>query len=565
LVLDDRVVGMEGEGGWFSTAVDALAPGTRYRYRLDGAGALPDPASLSQPDGVHGASAVVDLGFAWTDAGWQGLDLRDHVIYEMHVGTFTEEGTFDAASARLGHLEALGITAVEVMPVAQFPGEHNWGYDGVDLYAVQQSYGGPRGLQRFVDACHGAGVAVLLDVVYNHLGPEGNHLHAYGPYFTDRYRTPWGDAVNLDGPGSDTVRQFLIENALMWITDFHVDGLRLDAVHAMFDHTAQPFLGMLTRACHTRAGELGRRVHVFVENADNDPRLMKPSRLGGFDVDAAWNDDFHHALHVTLTGESEGYYTDFAGGPADLATAIDAGYVVAGKYSPFRERRHGASSADLPRSSLVVFGQNHDQVGNRSRGDRLSTLADPARLRLAAALVLLSPWVPLLFMGEEWAEVRPFLYFVDHSDPTLLDGVRRGRAEEFADLVGQGERLPDPASPDTRHRSVLDWASISSPTHAAVLDLYTTLIHIRKTHPSITDPRPETHHVTRDGTLVTLLGDGARPATVSLFNVGETVATVALPPSRWRRLLPGEDPPRGAPEPAGNRLPPWGFALYVED
>jgi maltooligosyltrehalose trehalohydrolase len=303
----------------------------------------------------------------------------------------------------------------------------------------------------------------------------------------------------------------------------------------MFDHTAQPFLGMLTRACHTRAGELGRRVHVFVENADNDPRLMKPSRLGGFDVDAAWNDDFHHALHVTLTGESEGYYTDFAGGPADLATAIDAGYVVAGKYSPFRERRHGASSADLPRSSLVVFGQNHDQVGNRSRGDRLSTLADPARLRLAAALVLLSPWVPLLFMGEEWAEVRPFLYFVDHSDPTLLDGVRRGRAEEFADLVGQGERLPDPASPDTRHRSVLDWASISSPTHAAVLDLYTTLIHIRKTHPSITDPRPETHHVTRDGTLVTLLGDGARPATVSLFNVGETVATVALPPSRWRR------------------------------
>jgi maltooligosyltrehalose trehalohydrolase len=559
-------------GGWFESELGDLEPGDRYFFRLDGEAERPDPASLSQPDGVHGPSEVIDLRFEWTDSEWRNPPLRDHVIYELHVGTFTDAGTFDGVVETIPHLVDLGVTAIELMPVAQFPGRRNWGYDGVDLYAVQNSYGGAEGLARLVDACHSAGLAVFLDVVYNHLGPEGNYLRQFGPYFTDRYRTPWGEAVNLDGPGSDHVRSFLTHNALLWTDQFHIDGLRLDAVHAMFDHSATPYLAELAGAVHAMAAEQGRRVHLIAESSSNDPRLVRSRAAGGYQLDAAWNDDFHHALHVALTGESARYYADFPDPVADLATGISDGYILAGRYSAYRGRRHGAPSSDLPRSALVTFAQNHDQVGNRAQGERLSTLVPAERARFAAGVTLLSPWVPMLFMGEEWAEQRPFLYFIDHGDAELSRAVRAGRAREFEGFITPDKTMPDPAAAETFDASTLDWTAPRHSAHRQMLELHRTLIGIRADHRVIADPEPSAHHVSRRGTVITLFAEDGADRVVASFNASGSDARSELPSGEWRRLVDGSEERfggDGAVTPTsfdGGRLElrPWNFVAYAE-
>ncbi|HZU37655.1 MAG TPA: malto-oligosyltrehalose trehalohydrolase, partial [Gemmataceae bacterium] len=394
--------------GCFALVRKDVPEGQRYTYRLDGGPERPDPCSLWQPEGVHGPSAVVrSRNFHWTDQTWKGVPREELVIYELHVGTFTSAGSFEAIIPRLRSLRELGVTAAELMPVAQFPGSRDWGYDGVGLYAAQNSYGGPQGLQRLVDACHAAGLALFLDVVYNHLGPEGNYLNEFGPYFTDHYHTPWGTAVNYDGPGSDAVRDFVLDNARMWIEEFHVDGLRLDAVHAMYDFGPQHILRAIQAAAEEVATRQARCVHIIAESDLNDPRLLWPVERGGFGLDAQWADDFHHAAHVFLTGENQGYYEDF-GPRTDLARVLQTPFLYAGQYSRHRDRKHGAVPEGLSGDRFVVALQNHDQVGNRARGDRLITLLDdPAKQRLATSLLLLSPYLPLLFMGEEYGEDRP--------------------------------------------------------------------------------------------------------------------------------------------------------------
>ena len=410
---------LQRQGEYFQGSLPA-ATGDRYWYWLDGALRRPDPASCSQPDGVHGPSQVRDDSFVWNDSRWQGIALDKYIFYELHVGTFTPEGTFDGAISRLDYLRELGITAVELMPVAQFPGKRNWGYDGAFIFAPQNSYGGPDGLKRLVDACHSRGLAVTLDVVYNHLGPEGNYLHGFGPYFTDRYRTPWGDAVNFDGPDSDAVRHFFISNALYWISEFHMDALRLDAVHGIYDFSALHILRELTDAVHRRGAALGRQVHLIAESDLNDVRIINSPNSGGYGLDAQWSDDFHHALRALLTGDRAGYYGDF-GQFSHLAISFREGFVLSGGYSLVRKRRHGNSSAAVPPCRLVVFSQNHDQVGNRMRGERSDEHLSTRQLKLAAATVLLSPYLPLLFMGEEYAETAPFPYYVNHGDPELME------------------------------------------------------------------------------------------------------------------------------------------------
>jgi maltooligosyltrehalose trehalohydrolase len=473
------VVTMERRpGGYFETVVEQAPAGTLYTYRLDGGPDRPDPASRFQPSGVHGPSEVIDPAFEWQDETWRGLPLETCVFYELHVGTFTAAGTFDAIIPRLDELRELGVNFLELMPVAQFPGSRNWGYDGVCLFAVQNSYGGPEGLRRLVNECHRRGMGVALDIVYNHLGPEGNYLAEFGPYFTDSYRTPWGLALNFDGPESDEVRQYFIENALYWIRDFHIDALRLDAVHGIFDRSAYPFLEELGDAVHQEAARLNRPVHVIPESDLNDPRLIRPKELGGFGLDAQWADDFHHALHVLLTGERSGYYEDFDG-LGSLARVMREGFVYTGQYSQFRRRRHGASPGDLPGQRFVVFSQNHDQVGNRMLGERLSSLASFEALKLAAAAVLLSPYVPLLFMGEEYGEVAPFLYFVSHSDAGLVDAVRRGRTQEFAGFAWRGEP-PDPQVEETFLRSKLHWELRNDGEHRTLRLYYRELLRLRR-------------------------------------------------------------------------------------
>lgn len=466
------------EHGYFSGVVEGVNPGARYFYRLDGGQEFPDPASRSQPEGVHGPSEVTDPAFPWEDELWGGLPLEDYVIYELHVGTFTPEGTFEAIIPHLPGLKALGITALELMPVAQFPGGRNWGYDGVYPFAVQESYGGPAGLKRLVNACHAQGLAVILDVVYNHLGPEGNYLWAYGPYFTERYRTPWGPAVNFDGPGSDHVRRFFMENALYWGEEYHVDALRLDALHAIVDLTPRPFLLELAQAVRQARRRWRRHFYLMAESDLNDARLLALPELGGMGLDAHWNEDFHHALHTLLTGESFGYYQDY-GRLAQLAKAWREGFVYTGQYSPYRQRRHGSSVAQVEPARLVVFSQNHDQVGNRPKGERLSVLVSREALKLAAGVVLLSPFTPLLFMGEEYGETAPFPYFVSHGDPELLEAVRRGRREEHAALAAAGE-LPDPGDPATFAAARLNHALKEADWHRQLLGFYRELLCLRQ-------------------------------------------------------------------------------------
>ncbi|MEP9411974.1 MAG: malto-oligosyltrehalose trehalohydrolase [Candidatus Brocadia sp.] len=470
--------------GYFSGTVNGVSGGDRYFYVLNNTIERPDPASRFQPEGVHGPSQVIDPGsFVWTDDAWKGVPLKNFIIYELHVGTFTEEGTFQSIIPYLDYLQELGITAIELMPVAQFPGNRNWGYDGAYPFAPQNSYGGPDGLKTLINACHKKGFAVILDVVYNHLGPEGNYLNCFGHYFTDRYKTPWGDAINYDGPYSDGVRKFFIDNSLYWIIEYHIDALRVDAVHGIFDFSAKHFLQELTETIHRHTIAPGRNVSVIAESDLNDVKVINSPENGGYGFDAQWNDDFHHAIHTLITGETKGYYEDF-GKITHMEKAFREGFVYSGHYSGFRKRRHGSSSRDVAAHRFIVFSQNHDQVGNRMLGERLSNLVSFETLKLAAGAVLLSPFIPLLFMGEEYGEDAPFLYFVSHSDPALIEAVREGRKKEFDGFKWQGEP-PDPQSAETFLKSKINWEKRNEGNHKVLIDFYKNVITIRKTIPAL--------------------------------------------------------------------------------
>ncbi len=473
--------------GWFELGDGRIEPGDDYSVVLDDGETRPDPRSPWQPEGVHGPSRAVDhASFPWTDQGWRGRSLSDAVVYELHTGTFSAPGTLDGAIEHIRHLMELGIGAVELLPVAAFSGSRGWGYDGVDLYAVHDSYGGPDALKRFVDACHAVGIAVVMDVVYNHLGPDGNYLGEFGWYFTDRYRTPWGDAINYDGAGSDEVRRFAVDNALMWLRDYHCDGLRLDAVHAIVDTSATHLLEEISTAAHTLAAELGRELWVIAESDLNDPRVVNDVARGGYGCDAQWSDDFHHSLHATLTGETGGYYADFSR-VEDLALALRNVFVNPGGYSPFRDRRHGRPVGDLSGACFLGYMQNHDQVGNRARGERSAALMSIGRLQIAAALVLLGPFVPMLFAGEEWAASTPFQYFTDHQDAELARLVSEGRRREFAAFGWEPAAIPDPQDPATYERSKLRWDELATEPHATLLRWHRDLIALRATVPGLRD------------------------------------------------------------------------------
>jgi maltooligosyltrehalose trehalohydrolase len=529
--------------GYHLGASENAGPGSRYVYRLNGGTQRPDPASRFQPEGVHGPSEVVDAKFQWEDNGWNGLPLHDVVIYELHVGVYTKEGTFDAVIRYLQELKNLGVTAVEIMPVGQFPGNRNWGYDGVYPFAVQNSYGGPPGLKRLVNACHRIGLAVILDVVYNHLGPEGNYLADFAPYFTERYKTPWGSALNFDGPYSDEVRHFFIENARYWISEFHIDALRLDAVHAILDHSPRPFLEELGAEVHNLAAAVNRRVLLMPESASNDARLIRPREIGGYGLDAVWSDDFHHALRSLLTGEQAGYYQDY-GELKHLVEAYREGFGYSGAYSRFRKRRHGRSAKDIPAKRFIVFSQNHDQVGNRLRGDRLTDSVCFEALKLAAATVILSPFIPLIFMGEEYGETAPFPFFISHSDADLVESVRRGRREEFAAFHWQGE-IPDPQDEATFLQAKLHHDARESDRHRVLYDFYRELFRLRKSIPALADLNKETMNVIGyDNERVLFVHRWSGMAqTIVVENFGRAEASIALsiPAGHWYKALDSTD------------------------
>jgi maltooligosyltrehalose trehalohydrolase len=491
LVLIDgarrRETPMHPEGQGYHGHVEAgVLPGQRYAYRLDGGPERPDPCSLWQPDGVHGPSAVVlPEQFRWTRRDWKGVRRQDLVFYELHVGTFSREGTFEGVIPRLCDLRDLGVTAVEIMPVGQFPGRRNWGYDGVLPYAAQDNYGGPQGLQLLVDACHAAGLAIVLDVVYNHFGPEGNYLSEFGHYFNDRYKTPWGDAVNYDGYGCDAVRDYVLDNVWMWLDEFRFDGLRLDAVHAIFDLGARHILRAIQEVAEEVSAHRGWPAMVIAESDLNDPRVLDPRERGGHAIGAQWADDFHHAAHAFLTGERVGCYVDF-GAAQQLAEVFERPFLYAWDYSPYRGRKHGAPPEGLSGDRFVICLQNHDQVGNRARGDRPNAMDPPAEQRLAASLLLLAPYLPLLFMGEEYAEEKPFPFFCSFGEPQHVQAVREGRKREFDAFAWQGE-VPDPQAEETFESARLSWSWPEGTPRAGLRRLYRDLLNARGEWPALRD------------------------------------------------------------------------------
>ena len=562
-----QAVPMERDAaGWARVAAPA-PPGTRYRYRIDGDTLVPDPASRFQPEDVHGPSEVIDpLAYRWGDEGWRGIPPERLVFYELHVGTFTPEGTYAAARARLDHLVDLGVTAVELMPVADFPGTRGWGYDGVLLFAPEAAYGRPEELKALVDACHARGLAVILDVVYNHFGPEGNYLGRYAPFASSHHRTPWGDAVNFDGPGSAVVREFVVHNALYWLEEYHLDGLRLDAVHAIRDDSPEHILITLGRAVSAGPGAV-RPTHLVLENDANEARWPMPTPGARPLFRAQWNDDLHHVLHVLLTGERGGYYADYQSAAAGLARALAEGFVYQGDWSTYRRRPRGERSTGLPPTAFVSFLQNHDQVGNRAMGERLSALVPPAALRAATVVLLLAPALPLIFMGQEWAAPEPFLFFSDLG-PDLGPAVSEGRRREFARFPEYADptaraRIPDPQSPETYARSVLDWSRRDAPPHDEWLALHRRLLAVRRRE-------------------IAPLLSGEAPPVARARTVGATGVDVewTFPGSRVLRLvanLGASSVPHRGPDPtwgrclhasglAGDRweaLPPWCAACYL--
>ncbi|MFC8528523.1 malto-oligosyltrehalose trehalohydrolase [Nocardia sp. NPDC057227] len=546
------------DAGWWRADIPA-APGARYGFLLDDdPTVLPDPRSPWQPDGVHGRSALWSPDpELWTDAAWPGRGLPGAVFYELHIGAFTPDGTFDAAIGKLDHLVDLGVTVVELMPVNAFDGTHNWGYDGVLWYAVQDSYGGPAGLQRFVDACHARGLAVALDVVHNHLGPSGNYLPKYGPYLTDG-RNTWGQSLNLDGPGSDHVRRHILDNALRWLRDFHLDALRLDAVHALVDRTAAHLLEELATEVAVLSARVGRPLTLVAESDLNDPRLITPRAAGGYGLTAQWNDDLHHAVHTAVSGERQGYYADF-GSLECLATTLTRGFYHAGSYSSFRERRHGrpVDRATTPPSALFGYTCDHDQIGNRAIGDRPSMNLTDGQLAIKAALVLLAPFTPMLFMGEEWGARTPFLFFTSHTDPEIGAATAAGRKAEFAEHGWATADVPDPQDPETFARSKLDWTESADPSRARLLELYRDLLAVRRLRPEFTGTWIPDHAVRYDqaanwiviarGGLELACNLGTEPVTVPV--TGITVLASAEPDS--------------SPGGAGTVLPGHSFALLA--
>jgi maltooligosyltrehalose trehalohydrolase len=542
----ERVARLEKIGkGYHQIVLSDVKPAARYTYRLqtpDSSGnpkERPDPASRYQPQGVHGPSQVVASDFDWEDANWFGLPLAQYIIYELHVGTFTPEGTFDAVIPYLDRLIDIGITAVELMPITQFPGNRNWGYDGTYPFAAQNSYGGPQGLRQLVNACHRKGLVVVLDVVYNHLGPEGNYLRDFGPYFTDFYKTPWGEAVNFDGPHSDEVRRFFLESALYWIRDCHIDALRIDAVHAILDNTARTFLEQLALEVHREAERLNRRIYCIAESALNDTRVIRSRSFGGFGMDAQWNDDFHHALHSLLTGEISGYYQDF-GRLQDLSLSWREGFVYSGRYSSYRQRRHGNSSRAIPGQQFVVFAQNHDQIGNRMHGERLAQLVTFEQLKLAAGVVILSPFIPLLFMGEEYGEVTPFLYFISHSDPDLVAAVREGRRREFAAFGWQADP-PDPQDEAIFLQTKLNHSLCRQGHHRVLMRFYRELIRLRKTNSCLAQLNKKNMDVVDDEQKMLMMvrrwSDTAEAYLIFHFGDGYGSIPLSFSEGRWIKAL----------------------------
>jgi len=572
---DEKVIQMKKDKmGYWHILAEKISPWTLYNFRLDNSISRPDPASNFQPRGVHGPSQVVDHDcFGWTDKQWSGIPLEKMIIYELHVGTFTTAGTFEAIVPRLKELVELGVNSIEIMPVAQFPGGRNWGYDGVDLFAVQDSYGGPEKMKKLVNSCHEHGIAVILDVVYNHFGPEGDYWRDFGPYFTEKYKIPWGKAINFDDAYSDDVRNFFIENAIYWFRHYHLDALRLDATHAIHDMSAKPFLGELAERVEEFSQEKKREFYLISENDLNDVKVVTPKENGGYGLDAQWCEDFHHSLHALLTGENSGYYADFDG-VEDIARSLMEGYVYSWKYSRYRKKHHGSSSRDIPGQKFVVFSQNHDQVGNRMLGERLASLVSFEASKLAAAVVIVSPYVPLLFMGEEYCEKTPFLFFTSHLDQDLIKGVREGRREEFKAFQWAGEPL-DPQDLATYARSKLDWGKRKKGKHKVLLEFYKNLILMRKAIPALSNLNKINMEVSvvKDAKLILLRRwkDKSQILSAMNFNKESSALHIDLPKGSWRKMVDSSDekwkgPGTSAPEIIrdGERLNigPLSFVLY---
>lgn len=550
------------ESGWWHLTTDLIQHGSDYQLRVDDQGPFPDPRSPWQPQGIHGPSRWVDHSrYQWQHPNWQAPPLASGVVYELHLGTFTPEGTFESAIERLDYLVDLGITHVELMPVAEFSGKHGWGYDTVDLFAPHHAYGGPEGLKGLVDACHQRGLAVILDVIYNHLGPVGNYLSQFGPYFTDRYATPWGEAINFDGKHSDQVRRFFIDNALMWLRDYHIDGLRLDAVHAMLDSSAIHFLEQLATEVGQLQSALGRHLILIAESDLNDSRVIRSQEAGGYGIDAQWNEDFHHALHSALTGEQKGYYQDFTK-LADLTKTLTRGFALDGCYSHYRGRVHGRSAADLPGGRFIGCLQNHDQVGNRAIGDRSSALLTPGQLKIGAALVLCSPFVPMLFQGEEWAASTPFLYFTDHEEPELADAVRNGRKSEFAAFGWDPDSIPDPQSKSTFVDSKLNWQELEHGEHRELLNWHRDLIKLRRQLSDLRDGQlAKVEAVCDEQERWLYLTRGSLSV---VCNFAETAQNVPLPDAANKTLLMASADGVG-PSNQGLAMPGHGVAILQMD
>lgn len=543
-----RYIEMQRKGEDFEAFIREAKPGDTYCFGFEGGATRPDPLSRSQPHGVHGPSEIIDPGaFAWSDQDWKGIAFEDYIFYELHTGTFTPEGTFTGAISKLDYLRELGITAIELMPVVEFPGSRNWGYDGVDMYAPHSVYGGPEGLKTLVNACHRAGLAVVLDVVYNHAGPEGNYLSDFGPYFTDQYHTSWGRAINYDGAGSDGVRRFVIDNALYWLTEYHMDALRLDAIHGIFDFSALHILAELRDRFHQQAAQLGRQAWIIAESDLNDVRVLNPRAIGGLALDAQWHDEFHHAVYGYLTGENRAYLAEFDQ-LRQVQKAITEGFVHDGSYSAFRRRRFGSSARDQPGQRFVAFLQNHDQVANTSQGSRLSQLISPELYKTAVALFLCSPFLPLLFMGEEFAETAPFLFFTCHGDPAVAEATTEGRRLEFEAFTQEGE-FADPQAPETFQRSKLTWDLIDQAPHSALLHFYRELIALRKRWPCLSNGRKDLTNVQLDEESRCLRMDRSDPAgshAVLLCNFSDEQAVFDFDPTNWELALSTASEPNGA-------------------
>ncbi len=575
----DRVLPMEkDEWGYHSVTLEKGEEPFRYYYQLEGGKSIPDPASQFQPEGVQGPSETVDHeAYTWKDKGWKGLPLEETILYELHVGTFTPEGTFEAIIPRLDALKESGINAIELMPVAQFPGSRNWGYDGAYPYAVQNSYGGPHGLKTFVDACHQRGISVWLDVVYNHIGPEGAYLSQYGPYFTNTYCTPWGDAINFDGAWSDGVRDYFSNNALYWFEQFHIDGLRCDAVHTVFDNGAEHFWQLTSEKVSALEKKLGRPLYLVAESDLNSPRVVRSTEEGGYGFTGQWLDDFHHALYVKLNPADRYRYYDF-GRMDQLVKAYNEGFVHSGEWVKFRKRKHGASSKGIPGDKFIAFNLNHDQVGNRVGGERLCMLVNFERVKLAAAALLLSPYVPMLFMGEEYGDDTPFFYFVSHSDKSLIKAVQEGRKEEFKDFGFEGE-IPDPQDEQTFLRSKLHWEKREAPNHRILLDWHKTLIGLRQTNAALKNFSKEgcrAEAISEEAFLLWRTAAGGSERLLCLYNLSEAEISFNLPSdikngkkildskeSRWMQEGEKESHPPTLHADMTLRLLPLGVVVYA--